>query len=555
MLKHVMAAGAAAFALSLCARASVDPATFDLSVKPQENFFNYANGTWLKNNPIPAEYSRWGSFDELRVRNVGLLNTLCQAASAKGAAGTPVERMVGDFYTSGMDEAAVNAAGATPLAPEFDRIKALKTPADVMGEIGRLQGMGLPIGFFFYAAEDAKNSAMDIAHLRQGGLGLPDRDYYLNDDDKSKTIRTQYLEHVSKILQLLGDAPDAASAEAASILKLETELAKASLSREVLRNPYANYHKMAVTDLAKYTGDVDWPAFFHAADSPAFTELDFEQPEYFRAFAAQLAAAPLQDWQVYLRWHLAHTLAPYLSDPFVQENFHFYSEILTGTTKMLPRWKRVVTEVDGDVGEALGQLYVAEYFTPEAKARVLKLVADLRSALRADLQSLVWMDEATRAKAVAKLDAFTVKMGYPDTWRDYGALTIDRGPFVLNVIRADTFEQRRVLAKIGKPVDRAEWQMTPPTVNAYYNPPMNEIVFPAGILQPPFFDPKADDASNYGAIGAVIGHEMTHGFDDQGRQYDPQGNLTDWWSVDSANKFKERSAGIVKQFSDYTVLD
>jgi predicted metalloendopeptidase len=555
MLKHKVAAGIAAGFLVVCAHASVDTATFDLSVKPQDDFFRYTNGTWIKNTPIPAEYSRWGSFDELQVRNTGLLNDLCIAAAAKGASGTPVERMAGDFYASGMDEAAVNAAGAAPLKQELDLIAALKTPADVMAEVAHLHSLGCPAGFLFYSAADAKNSDMDIAQLRQGGLGLPNRDYYINDDDKSKKIRDQYVEHVSKTLQLLGDEPAAADAGAKTVLALETELAKASLSPEVLRNPYASYHKMPVTDLAKFTGDVDWAGYFKTVGAPAFDQVNFQQPDFFKALAGQLASVPVADWQTYLRWHLGRHESPYLSDPFVQENFHFYSEILNGTTKILPRWKRVVAEVDGDVGEDLGQLYVAKYFPPEAKARILKLVADLRSALRADLLTLAWMDDATREKAVVKLDAFTVKMGYPDTWRDYSTLTIDRGPYVLNVQRSDAFELRRQMAKIGKPVDRAEWHMTPPTVNAYYNPAANEIVFPAGILQPPFFDPKADDATNYGAIGVVIGHEMTHGFDDQGRQYDPKGNLTDWWTTDSANRFKVRAAGIVKQFDGYTVLD
>ena len=326
---------------------------------------------------------------------------------------------------------------------------------------------------------------MVIAQLRQGGLGLPNRDYYINDDDKSKKIRSQYVEHVSKTLQLLGDAPDVADAGAQAVLKLETELAKASLSPEVLRNPYASYHKMRLDDIEKYTGDLDWPGFFQGVGAPKFDELNFQQPDFFKVFAAQLSSVPVGDWQAYLRWHLGHHVSPFLSDPFVQENFHFYSEILSGTTKILPRWKRVVAEIDGDVGEALGQLYVAEYFPPEAKERVLKLVGDLRAALREDLATLAWMDDATRTKAIAKLDAFTVKMGYPDKWRDYSALTIDRGPYVLNVMRADIFEERRLLAKIGKPVDRAEWGMTPPTVNAYYNPSRNEIVVPAGILQLP----------------------------------------------------------------------
>jgi predicted metalloendopeptidase len=555
MNKSKFAAGIAAASFAVFARAAVDPSTFDLSVRPQDDFFRYADGTWIKENPIPPEYSRWGSFNELIDQNTASLNKICEAAAAKGSAGTPVERMVGDFYASGMDEAAANAAGAKPLQPELDRISAIKTPGDVMMEIARLHSMGISAGFHFSSGADAKNSDMELAQLRQDGLGLPNRDYYINDDEKSKKLREEYVQHVSTMLQLLGDPPEAAAAGAQTVLRLETVLATNSLSPEVLRNPYASYHKMAVGDIAKYTGGVDWPGYFHAVGAPAFDQVNFQQPEFFKAFSAQLASEPVQDWQIYLRWHLVHDLAPYLSDAFDKENFHFYDEILTGTTKELPRWKRVTNETDSDIGEALGQLYVAQYFPPEAKAQVLKLVGNLRAALRSDLATLDWMDEATRRKAIVKLDAFTVKMGYPDTWRDYSSLTVDRGPFVLNVIRANEFETHRVLTKIGKPVDRAEWHMTPPTVNAYYSPQRNEIVFPAGILQPPFFDPKADDAVNYGGIGAVIGHEMTHGFDDQGRQYDPHGNLADWWSVDSANKFKVRSAGIVRQFNDYTVLD
>jgi putative endopeptidase len=554
MLKPLLVCGVAALLLSPGARASVDLATFDLTVKPQDDFFRYVNGTWLKNTPIPPEYSRWGSFDALQVRNVEELNKICQSAAAQGAAASPLGRMVGDFYTSGMDEAAVNAAGFTAIQPELDRIAAVRTTTDVMGEIAHLQSIGCPVGFAFFGAADAKNSDIVIAQLRQGGLGLPNRDYYLNDDEKSKAIRAQYLLHVSKTLQLLGEDPAAADAGAQSVLKLETELARASLSPEVLRNPYASYHKMPVTDLGKYTGAIDWPGFFGGVGAPTLTEVNFQQPDFFKAFAGQLSSVPIPDWRTYLRWHLGRHESPYLTDAFVKEDFQFYSETLNGTKKMLPRWKRVVAEVDGDIGEALGQLYVDEYFPPEAKARVLSLVANLRAALREDIATLPWMDEATRAKAIVKLDAFTVKMGYPDKWRDYRALKVDRGPYALNVMRADIFEKERLMAKIGKPVDRAEWGMTPPTVNAYYNPSRNEIVFPAGILQPPFFDPKEDDAVNYGGIGAVIGHEMTHGFDDQGRQYDPKGNLTDWWTPDSANKFKARASGIVKQFTDYTVL-
>jgi len=547
-------AAIAVVAFTSGAGASVDPSTFDLSVKPQDNFFEFANGTWIKNNPIPAEYSRWGSFNILSDQNTEALGKICQAA-AKGVSGSPVEQMVGNFYASGMDEEAVNAAGAKPIQPELDRIAALKTPGDVFTEIGRLHSMGIAAGFGFSSAADAKDSDMELAQLDQGGLGLPNRDYYINDDEKSKKLRDEYVKHVSKMLQLLGDAPEAADAGAQSVLKLETTLAVNSLSPEVLRNPYARYHKMPVTELANYTAELDWPGFFKTVGAPGFEQVNLAQPEFFKAFSAQVVSVPVADWQVYLRWHLVHELAPYMSEAFDKENFHFFKEILSGTTKELPRWKRVSSEIDSDVGEALGQLYVAQYFPPEAKVRILKLVGDLRAALREDLTTLAWMDEPTRKKAVTKLDALTVKMGYPDKWRDYSALVIDRGPYVLNVMRANEFEARRILTKIGKPVDRAEWHMTPPTVNAYYSPAKNEIVFPAGILQPPFFDPKADDASNYGGIGTVIGHEMTHGFDDRGRQYDLHGNLADWWSTESANNFKQRAAGIVKQFSGYTVLD
>jgi putative endopeptidase len=555
MTKTLCAALAAACLVVVKSSGAVALANMDTSVSPKDDFFRYANGTWLKNTPIPPEYSRWGSFETLSARNVENLNKICQEAAAKGAAGTPIERMVGDFYASGMDEAAVNAAGRKPIEPELARIAAIATPADVMAEIARLQSMGLPVGFNFYSSADAKDSSMEIAQLRQGGLGLPNRDFYINDDEKSKATRDAYLAHVSRTLQLLGDSPEAADAEAAKVMALETALAKASLAPEVLRNPYSSYHKMPVAELAKYAPDIDWTGYLSAVGAPPVSELNFQQPDFFKEFDALLVSTPVDDWRAYLRWNLGHHLSPYLSDAFVQENFHFFSETLNGTKQILPRWKRVVAETDSDIGEALGQLYVAQYFSPEAKARVLKLVSDLRAALRDDLQTLPWMDDATRAKAIAKLDALTVKMGYPDKWRDYSALVVDRGPYVLNVMRADAFEEHRLLAKIGKPVDKAEWQMTPPTVNAYYNPPRNEIVFPAGILQQPFFDASWDDAANYGAIGAVIGHEMTHGFDDHGRLYDPQGDLTDWWTPESADRFNARAAGIVKQFDGYTVLD
>jgi predicted metalloendopeptidase len=555
-MRKIMLAAAAALVLTLgAARAEVNLQNIDPAVKPQDDFFHYANGTWLKNVTIPADQSRWGSFTELSERNVANLRTICERASALPTGATPIEKMVGDFYASGMDEAAINAAGIKPLQPELDRIAAVKTPADVLGAIAHLKLMGSGVGFSFFASADAKDSNMDIAQLYQGGLGLPDRDYYFNDDEKSQKLRQQYVAHVAKMLQLAGDSPEAAQVGAQSVMRLETMLAQASLARIKLRNPYASYHKVPVADLAKFTGDVNWAGFFTALGTPAFTEINLAHPDFFKALAAQLSSTPVADWQAYLRWNLVHDCAPYLSEAFVNENFSYYGTILTGVKEMKPRWRRVVAVTDGEIGEALGQLYVAEYFPPEAKARVLKLVADLRAALRERLQTLEWMDDATRVKAVAKLDAFSVKMGYPDKWKDYSSVKIDRTSYLANVQQAEAFETRRNYNKIGQPVDKTEWGMTPPTVNAYYNPTVNGIAFPAGILQPPFFDPKADDAVNYGGIGVVIGHEMTHGFDDRGRQYDAQGNLTDWWTPASAEKFKARAAGVVKQFSGYTVLD
>jgi putative endopeptidase len=555
MRKLTLAAAAALTLVLGAVRAAIDPKQFDPAVKPQDNFFRYVNGPWMKDTPIPAEYSMWGTAMMLVDGNATALRTLCDRAAAKGAAGTAAEKLVGDFYASGMDETAVNAAGAAPLKPEFDRIAALQTPADVLAAIAHLHGLGVGAGFAFGSGADYANSSQEIAQIYQGGLGLPERDYYFRDDEKSKTLRTQYVAHVAKMLELTGDTPAAAQAAAAAVLKLETALADASLTRVVLRNPYARYHKMPVTKLLALTPGLDWNDYFKAAGAPAFTELNVGMPDFCKRFAEQLAQAPVADWQAYLRWHLVHEAARYLSEPFVQENFRFYGTTISGTKELRPRWKRVISSVDAGVGDALGQLYVAEYFPPESKARMLALVANLRAALGERLKTLEWMDEPTRAKALAKLNAFGVKIGYPDKWKDYRTLTIDRGSYVMNALRANGYEVRRDLAKIGQPVDKTEWEMSPPTVNAYYHPLRNEIVFPAGYLQPPIFDPKADDAVNYGAIGATIGHEMTHGFDDRGRQFDLAGNLTDWWTPACDARFKERAARIVKQFSAYTVLD
>jgi len=554
MKKRVFAAVAAALLVTAGLRAGVEPQNFDLSVKPQDDFYHYVNGVWLKNNPIPADQSRWGTANQLVEDNTAHLRALCERAAAKTEGATPVEKMVGDFFASGMDEAAVNALGAKPLQPELDRIAAIKTPADVLKAIAHLHSFGVGCGFRFGSQADRKQSDREIAFFGQGGLGLPERGYYFNDDEKSQKIRQQYVAHVTNMLVLLGESRDSATVSAQAIMALETKLALHSLRRVDMRDPYRSYHKMPLAEAVAKTPGIDFKLFLEARDAPPFEEVNLAHPEFFHGFEAALATTPAADWQAYLRWHLVRYAAPYLSENFVKENFAFNGAILTGVTEEKPRWKRVVAVVDGSLGEALGQLYVGEYFPPAAKVRVAKLVEDLRASLGDRLAALEWMDAPTRAKAQAKLAAFHVKVGYPDKWLDYNAVAIARADYLGNVMRLDAFDVARHLVRIGQAVDRAEWGMTPPTVNAYYNSANNEIVFPAGILQPPFFDFKADDAVNYGGIGSVIGHEMTHGFDDSGAKFDAQGNLNNWWSDASAKNFKERTTAVVKQFAGYSPL-
>ena len=514
----------------------LDPANIDSGVKPGDNFYKFADGGWLQKNPIPPEFSRWGSFEELAERNNAVLHKILDETAANPTPAGSAKQKVGDFYASGMDEAAVDAAGATPLAPEFARIASLEDRAEIPAEVAHLQSLGVRVLFRFDVDADEKNSVLQIAQGAQGGLALPDRDYYTKDDERSKTLRTQYLEHVTKMLILLGETPEEANVEAKAIVAFETDLAKASKTRVELRDPEGNYHKMTLASLAQTAPGFDWSAYFAALGVKDPGELDIKQPAFFTYVGQASGAASLDTWKAYFRWHLLHSTAPALSKPFVDEDFHFYGQTLTGAKEIRPRWKRVLTQTD-------------------AKARALEMVNDLKSVLRDRLSTLEWMSAETRKAALGKLDAFGVKIGYPDQWRDYSKLEIKRQPHVLNVLAGGQFEMNRTLAKIGKPTDKTEWDMTPPTVNAYYNPSRNEIVFPAGILQPPFFSADADDAVNYGGIGAVIGHEMTHGFDDQGRQYDAQGNLKDWWTQEDAKNFKERSEKVVAQFDSYQPIE
>jgi predicted metalloendopeptidase len=530
----------------------IDSSNFDTSVKPGDDFFMYANGSWLKRTEIPPEYSRWGSFNELIEKNNDALHTI-----AEKAANTPVDpklapetQKVGDYFVSGMDEASIDALKTQPLADEFKAIDALKDREDVLKEIAHLHTIGVNALFEFGAGQDDKDSTHEIAQAVQGGLGMPDRDYYTKTDEASKKLREQYVDHVTKMLTLLGDTN--AADEAKKIMALETKLAEASRTQVQLRDPIKNYNKMPVRQLQDLTPDWNWSNYFKDIELIEPGDINVRQPEFFKAADAVFKSTSMDDWKAYLRWHLINAAAPELSKDFVDENFNFKERILRGTQQIKARWKRVVISEDGAIGEALGKLYVGFYFPPEAKARALELVNNLKEALADRIKTLDWMDERTKQEALKKLAAFTVKIGYPDKWLDYSLLRIDRGPYVLNAMRAAQFESMRDVNKIGKPVDRTDWGMTPPTVNAYYNSNMNEIVFPAGILQPPFFYANADDAINYG--GAVIGHEMTHGFDDEGRQYDAVGNLRDWWSPQSAAEFKKRSQAVVNQYNEYEPL-
>jgi len=534
----------------------VELTILDKTCKPCDDFFNFANGEWLKKNPIPAAYPSWGRFNELAERNREELRGILESAAAdsKGPSGSN-EQKIGDFYASCMDEKQINAAGAKPLDPEFGRIAGINNAAGLQAEVAHLQSVGVGALFQFGSTQDMKDSTRVIGGADQGGLGLPDRDYYTKTDDKSKQIREQYQEHIAKMFGLVGDDAAKSAVEAKTILDLETRLAEASLTNVERRDPEKTYHKMSRPELQTLTPNWSWDAYFQQIGYSTIDSVDVSAPKFFETISREMKEIPVGDWQIYLRWHLLNSAAPWLSQPFVDEDFNFKGRVLQGTKELLPRWKRCVSATDRQLGEALGQIYVEKYFPPRAKARAEEIVGHLVDALRDDLQTLSWMGPATRQQALAKLSKFTRKIGYPDKWRDYTAYRVDRTSYAANQMRGGEFAFQRDLNKIGKPVDRAEWQMTPPTVNAYYDAEMNEIVFPAGILQPPFFDPDADDASNYGGMGAVIGHEMTHGFDDQGRKFDAEGNLRDWWTAEDQKNFNERAQCVKNQLESYKVQD
>jgi len=525
----------------------------DRSVDPCSDFFAYSCGGWLKKNPIPADQTSWSVYSQLQDENKLLLRQILEQAEAPSPKRNAITQKIGDYYAACMDENAIEAVGARPLQADLARIAGLQSKLQMADLVGALAADSFL--FSFHSVQDFKDSTQVIANADQGGLGLPDRDYYLKLDAKSRKLRADYVAHVEKMFELLGDSPPAARREAKSVLRIETALARGSMNRVDRRNPYKLYHKMNVPEFEVLTPDFQWTAYLTRIGRTNLQSVNVTYPEFFKVMNRELKRENLKNWQAYLRWHLVHANAAYLSSPFVNASFAFYGKELQGAQEIQPRWKRCVGYVDDDLGEALGQAYVEKYFSPEAKQRALQMVRQIEDAMQSDIESLPWMSAETKARALEKLRAVSNKIGYPDKWRDYSSLTISRDDEMGNVARAREFEFHRVLNKIGRPVDRGEWEMTPPTVNAYYSPQMNDINFPAGILQPPLFDPASDDAPNYGDTGGTIGHELTHGFDDEGRRFDAQGNLRDWWTAEDARQFTDRASCISDQYSRYTIVD
>jgi putative endopeptidase len=549
----------AAISTSLAAQGQtkpIDPANIDTTCAPCRDFFQFANGGWLRRSEIPGDLPRWGSFNELQEQNYAALEqVLTEAARNAPTARDQNLRKLGTFYGTCMDSATVESAGIKPLQRELDQIGAIKDRRGVETAMARLHRLGIPAGFAFQSKPDAKKSTRTIAEVYQAGLGMPDRDYYTRSDTAAEKIRGEYELHVARMLRLGGEDSASGAGSARAIMRLETALANASMTREAQRNPESLYHLTTAAGLQQLTPGFAWPGYLSSLGLTGIKEVNVAQPEFLGTVDSLLAAAPLPDWKAYLRWNVVANTAPALSSPFVKESFRFNSTVLRGVSEMRPRWKRCLAFTDGALGEVLGQAYVRENFTPEAKARALEMVRNIRAELKSRLGGLSWMSQETKNKAYVKLQSIINKIGYPDTWRDYSKLEARSGPFVSNLLRANEFENARVLKKIGKPTNRAEWGMTPPTVNAYYNASTNEITFPAGIMQPPFFNPQADDAVNYGGMGGAIGHEITHGFDDEGRQFDAQGNLSGWWTDADTEEFNRRADVVRNQFDGYVAVD
>ena len=529
-----------------------DPANMDKQTAACADFYQYANGNWLKTTEIPAAYSSWGAFYVLAENNRKTLHEILEEAAKKTSATKGSnEQKIGDYYASCLDEAKREAEGMKPLLPELARIDQIKDTKGVQAQIAYMHRHGVSTLFGYGSLPDLKNSAMVLAFAGQGGLSLPNRDYYTKTDEKSVKLRDDFVKHVANMFQLVGDTPEQAAKNAQTVLAFQMRLAENSRTPIQLRDVTTQYHMMSPAQLKELTPNFSWEDYRRNAGAPITGDINVAHPEFFTAVNKMMTDVPVADWKTYLRWHLITAAAPSLSSKFEVENFNFFGKTLEGRKEQLPRWRRCVSATDGSLGEALGQVYVARTFTPESKARMQAMVNNLIAAFREHLQKLDWMGEETRKQAIVKLDAFKQKIGYPDKWIDYSKLDVSRDSYLANVLRSSEFDQMRDFNKINKPVDRKEWGMTPPTVNAGYNPLNNDITFPSGILQAPFFNPDADDAINYGAIGAVIGHEITHGYDDQGSEFDALGNLKNWWTESDKKNFDDRANCVVNQFDGF----
>ncbi len=528
--------------------------TIDKSVDPCVDFYQYACGNWIKQTEIPADQSTWGSFSELRDRNLEIERGILEKDASGGANRDPIDQKIGDLYGSCMDEKAVEAKGIAPVRPELEAVAAVSDKSGLMRELARLDMIGDGSLFNFYSQPDLHNAAQVIADIDQGGLTLPDRDYYIKDDPKMKDMRQHLVEYVTQLFTLAGQSPQQANGSAATVLRIETALADASMDRTARRDPKNRDHKMTRAEAVDLAPSLHLNQYFVDEGAPNFTEINVTNPEFFKRVNAVFESESLDGLKIYVSWHVLNAAAPWLSQPFVDANFKF-EQALNGQKEIQARWKRCVTLVDHELGEALGERYVDVTFGTEGKQRMLKMVAALEASLSNDIHDLSWMSDETKKQAKEKLEAIGNKIGYPDQYRDYSSIVIKPGDLMGNIDRANTFESKREVAKIDKPLDRKEWNMTPPTVNAYYSAPHNEIVFPAGILQPPFFDKKMDDAVNFGGIGVVIGHELTHGFDDQGRKFDAQGNLHDWWTAQDGKEFESRVSCVANEYSSFIAVD
>ncbi|HXY10797.1 MAG TPA: M13 family metallopeptidase [Terriglobales bacterium] len=534
---------------------SLDLRAMDKSLDPCVDFYQYSCGGWQTNNPIPPDETSWSVYAKLYQDNLVFLRAILEQASA-GTERDSVNQKIGDYYAACMDETAVEKLGLSALQSDLDAIAGLRSVKDITPLLARLQfAYGQTILFSQGSTLDPDDSEKQIAELDQGGLGLPDRDYYLKEDAKSKEIRERYQQHVEKVFRLLGENPETARKSAQTVLRMETALAKAQLTRVERRDPYKLKHKMKIADLSQVAPRVDWRAYYKQLEYPSFEIVNLATPEYFRALNHQLAGEALANWKTYLRFHVVDSYSPYLSSAFVGENFEFYRKYLRGAKEQQPRWKRCVQYTDRDLGEALGQVYVQRVFSPELKASTLEMVRGIEDAMGERIRGLDWMSPETKQQALTKLAGIRNKIGYPDKWRDYSSVSIQRSDFAGNVRRANQFERRRDINKVGKPVDHGEWEVSPPTVDAYYDPQMNDINFPAGVLQPPLYDAKLDAAPNYGDTGGTVGHELTHGFDDEGSQFDAQGNLRNWWTKEDRAKFDARTQCVEDQYAQYVVVD